>query len=89
MTAFLLLYEYVEDVLERRGPYREEHLARIRELQAAGQVSLAGALGDPPNGGAIAFVDVDQADVERFAQEDPYVRAGVVSNWRIEPWTLV
>ena len=33
------------------------------------------------------FYYVDKA--ERFAAEDPYVREGVVTRWRVEPWTVV
>jgi uncharacterized protein YciI len=43
----ILFYEYVEDVLERRGPYRDAHLARIRAEREAGRITMAGALGDP------------------------------------------
>ena len=45
----LLLYTYVEDMSERRGPYREAHLDRIRAGRDAGvspklsgQMSLVG-----------------------------------------------
>jgi uncharacterized protein len=86
----LLLYEYVPDVLERRGPYREEHLANIRDGKEAGRILMAGPLGDPPNGAAIVFGDLTARDeVEAFVQADPYVQGRIVTAWRIEPWTLV
>ena len=87
--TYLLLYTYVGDILDRRGPYREAHLERIRAEKDAGRVVMAGALGNPPSGGAIVFAGVTPADVERFAAADPYVRAGLVTERRIEPWTLV
>jgi uncharacterized protein YciI len=86
---FLLLYDYVEDMAERRGPYREAHLASIREQQQAGRVVMAGALGDPPTGGAMVFAGVDREHVEAFVHADPYVQAGLVTAWRIERWRLV
>ena len=86
----LLLYEYVSDVLERRGPYREEHLANIHAGKEAGRILMSGPLGDPPNGAAIVFADeLGRDEVEAFVQADPYVRSGIVTSWRIEPWTLV
>jgi uncharacterized protein YciI len=85
----LLLYEYVEDVVERRGPYREDHLRRIRAEKEAGRVVMAGALGNPPAGAAIVFRGVDGDVITAFVNEDPYVRAGLVRSWRIEPWNLV
>jgi uncharacterized protein YciI len=108
-STFLLLYTYGPDILERRGPYREEHLQRIRAEREAGRVSLAGALGQSPpddagaaqegeagrragggpTGGAIVFTGVTREDVQRFVDGDPYVTAGLVTDQRIEPWTLV
>jgi uncharacterized protein YciI len=44
-------------------------------------------LGDPPHGGAFLFTD--PAAAEAFAQADPYVINGLVTNWRVELWTLV
>ena len=84
----LLLYEYVPDILERRGPYREAHLAAIRAARQAGRVTMAGPLGDPPTGAAIVFA-ADDAEAAAFARQDPYVIAGLVTHWRVEPWTLV
>jgi len=48
---------------------------------------MAGPLGDPPHGAAIVFAD--PAEAETFAQSDPYVTCGLVTSWRVEPWTLV
>ena len=86
----ILFYEYVKDMLERRGPYRDAHLARIGAERDAGRIVMAGAVGDPPNGAVIVFADrVGLADIEAFALRDPYVEAGLVTDWRIEPWKLV
>jgi uncharacterized protein YciI len=48
--TYLLLYTYVEDMADRRGPYREAHLANIRAEVDAGHITMAGALGTPPPG---------------------------------------
>ena len=87
--TFLLLYTYVPDMAQRRGPHREAHLANIAAEKQAGRVILAGALGSPPTGGAIVFQGVAPAHIEKFIAEDPYVEAGLVTERRIEPWTLV
>jgi uncharacterized protein YciI len=85
------LYEYVKDVVERRGPYREEHLSKIRAGRESGRIVMAGPLGDErPTGAAIVFADdAARAEVEAFVNDDPYVKAGLVASWRIEPWKLV
>jgi uncharacterized protein YciI len=86
-TLHLLVYDYVPDMIERRAPHREGHLALIRAYHADGRIAIAGALGDPPHGGLFAFRDA--ADAEAFATEDPYVAAGLVTDRRVEPWTVV
>ncbi len=85
----ILFYEYVQDMSERRGPYREQHLAHIRQARDEGRVVMAGALGEPLHGGAIVFRGVPAEDIERFAAEDPYTKAGLVAEHRIERWNLV
>jgi len=85
----LLLYEYVENMLERRGPHREAHLDRIRAERDAGRIVMAGALGDPPTGAAIVFRGVAPEQIETFVHADPYVKAELVTGWRIAPWKLV
>ena len=85
----ILFYEYVEDVIARRGAYREAHLERIRAEQAADRIVMAGALGDPPHGAAIVFRDTDPEEIERFADSDPYVQGGLVRSRRIEAWNVV
>ena len=83
----MLFYEYVEDILERREPFRDAHLAEIRAGLQDGRILMAGPIGDPPHGAAIVFAD--QAAAEEFARADPYVTNKLVTNWRVEPWTLV
>jgi uncharacterized protein len=83
----LLRYDYVEDIVERRTPYRDAHLALISRYHADDRVVMAGAVGDPPSGGL--FVFRDEADARAFPDEDPYVEAGLVTHWSVEPWNVV
>lgn len=83
----LLVYEYVEDMTERRAPYREAHLELIRRYQADGRVVIAGGIGVPVHGGLLAFREA--SDAETFATEDPYKAAGLITSSRIEPWAVV
>lgn len=85
----LLLYDYVEDVSERRGPYREGHLARIASERERGRIVMAGALGEPPCGAAFVIKGLGPEEIEEFVRGDPYVEAGLVTSWRIKPWKLV
>jgi uncharacterized protein YciI len=85
---YLLLYEFVPDYLERRAQYRNEHLRLAWNAQARGELVLAGAFADPADGAALIFKG-DAGVAERFAAGDPYVRAGLVTRWRVRAWTTV
>jgi uncharacterized protein YciI len=89
MSHYILFYEFVPDIVERRAPHRDAHLARVREQRDAGRILMAGALGDPPHGGVLVFEADDPAVVEEFARADPYVANGLVTSWRVEPWAVV
>ncbi len=89
LSHHILFYDYVEDIVERRGPHRDAHLARIRAERDAGRVVMAGALGEPPHGAAIVFRGVEPDAVEQFARGDPYFEAGLVRGWRVERWNVV
>ena len=86
---YLLLYDYVDNVVERRAPHREAHLALARESLARGELLLGGALADPVDGAVLLFRADSPAVVEGFVARDPYVAAGLVTRWRVRPWTVV
>lgn len=85
----VLHYEYVDDILERRKPHREEHLSTVRKWHGDGRLVLAGALGDPPRGALLVFRTSDPAEVEAFVDNDPYFSAGLITRWWIEPCAVV
>jgi uncharacterized protein len=86
---FMLLYEVVDDYLERRVPLRDEHLALARAAHARGELLLAGAFAEPADGAALVFRADDASTVEAFVRADPYVAQGLVTSWAIRPWTVV
>lgn len=84
---YLLLYDLADDYLERRPPLRPAHLALAQEAHARGDLVLAGALADPPDGAVLVFRSQEAA--ESFAAADPYVAEGLVARWRVRTWTTV
>jgi hypothetical protein len=86
-TLQVLFYEYGDDVVTRRAPLRPAHLELIGAYHGDGRLVMAGAYGDPPQGGLLVFSSAEAA--EAFAGEDPYVDQGLVARWRVEPWTVV
>lgn len=86
---YLLFYDVVADYLERRPLFRKQHLDYCWEACARGELILGGALADPVDGAVLLFHGDSPEVAERFAQSDPFVINGLVTCWRIRPWTTV
>ena len=86
---FALIYDTVDDYLERRSAYRAEHLALARAASERGELVLAGAFADPADQALIVFEGPDRSVAERFAASDPYVQNGLVKSWQVREWTVV
>ena len=86
---YLLIYDVVDDYVQRRTPFRQEHLGLAREAVARGELVLGGALAQPADGAVLLFKGDSPAAAEAFARADPYVQNGVVTRWRVREWTTV
>jgi hypothetical protein len=84
---YVLFYDYGENALERRAPYREEHLGLANASHAKGDIVMAGAFNDPLDGAALVFRTREAA--EAFVKVDPYVSSGLVTGWRVREWNVV
>ncbi len=86
---YILFYTTVEDYLERRGQYREEHLALAKKSFDEGKLIIAGAFAEPADGAALVFKGDSPAVAEDFAKNDPYVINGLIKQWHVRKWTVV
>ena len=89
MTFRVLIYDLVDDYVERRAALRSEHLELAHAAHERGELLLAGALADPTDQAFLVFRVDDPATIEQFVEHDPYVRHGLVKEWRIREWTVV
>ena len=89
MNYYALFYYVVDDFVERRAEYREEHLRLVREAHRRGDLLLAGALSDPADRALLVFRAADRSVAEDFARNDPYVKRGLVTRWEVRPWAVV
>ena len=85
----ILFYDYVADIAERRGAHRPAHLDHVGAYKRDGRVAVGGALGDPVTGAAIVFRTESEDEIRTFVEDDPYSIAGLVTSWRVVPWTVV
>ena len=64
---YLLIYHTVENYVERRAPFRDEHLGYSDAAHARGELFMGGAVGDPPDTAMLIF----RADTPVVAEELP------------------
>ena len=87
---FVLRYDtVVDDYVTKRAPFRAEHLRLLREAHQRGEVVMAGAVGEEPDGAIIIFRAETPEAAELFVKHDPYVTNGLIIAWRIQPWNVV
>jgi uncharacterized protein YciI/heme-degrading monooxygenase HmoA len=88
MSYYALFYEVVDNFIDRRVPFRQEHLRLANEARERGEIIFAGALAEPASALIVFHVD-DKTKVESFARNDPYVQNGLVKKWEVRPWNVV
>eukprot|EP00644_Phytophthora_capsici_P003736 jgi/Phyca11/556096/estExt2_Genewise1Plus.C_PHYCAscaffold_820115 len=86
---FILRYNYVDNILERRVPVRSEHLEHAQNSKKKGHLVMGGAVANPPDAAVIIFNAPDQQVVEDFAKNDPYVREKLVTSYSVREWAVV
>ena len=95
---YAIISEDVENSLENRLAARPAHLARLQDLLAAGRLVLAGPhpaidSNDPGAAGFTGSLVVAEfnslAEAEQWADEDPYVKAGVYRTVTVKPFKRV
>jgi len=88
MPHFVLVYRYIDDA-DLVAKHRPEHRAYLRQLADAGELVLAGPLGEPgPPSGLLIFDVESVARVEELADNDPFKARGVIEERSVRPWTL-
>ena len=86
---YILLYDVVDDYINRRAPFRDDHLHVANEAVEKGQLMLGGAFDNPVDGAALVFQADDRSIVEDFVNNDPYVKNGLITAWKIREWMVV
>lgn len=89
MNYYLLFYKTIENYVEKRAPYRAEHLELAKEAHQNGALVMAGAMTEPADGAVLIFKGESPKIAEDFAKNDPYVKNGLIESWEVRPWTVV
>lgn len=95
---YVIFAQDIPNTLEKRLAVREQHLARLQQLQAEGRLLTAGpnpAIDDENPGeagftGSTVIARFDSLDMAKaWASEDPYVNAGVYGEVIVKPFKKV
>ncbi|MCP4955770.1 MULTISPECIES: YciI family protein [Photobacterium] len=95
---YVIFSQDVENSLERRMSVREQHLARLKELQQQERLLVAGPMpaiddenpGDAGFTGSTVIAKFDSLEqAQQWANADPYIDAGVYANVIVKPFKKV
>jgi uncharacterized protein YciI len=95
---YAVISEDHEGTLDKRLAARPAHVARLTALRDEGRLLIAGphpAVDSPDPGpagftGSLVVVEFDSLeDAQAWANEDPYIAAGVYANVTVKPFNLV
>src|SRR5260370_8065424 len=87
MNYYALFYEVVDDFVNRRVPFRQEHLRLANEARERDEIVFAGALAEPASALIVFHVD-EKTKVESFALKDPYAQNALVKKCEVRLWNL-
>jgi hypothetical protein len=86
---FLLTYDLTSDYLIKREAFRDAHLNHAMTFVEQGSLCLGGALQSPASKALLVFKAKNSQLAEDFANQDPYVLNGLVTQWRVDEWNIV
>jgi uncharacterized protein len=85
MTKYVLWGSYCEDVINKRSPYREAHLAGLAQQKADGILVTIGPTQDLTKVFGIYEAD-NEGEVRHLIESDPYWLNGVWTDYQIKAW---
>ncbi|MCV6620208.1 MAG: YciI family protein [Cellvibrionaceae bacterium] len=95
---YAIISEDIDNSLEKRLAARPDHLARLEELKAQGRLLIAGPHpaidsdnpGEAGFSGSLVVAEFDSLEAaQEWADQDPYVSAGVYANVKVKPFKKV
>ena len=88
MPKFVMWGRYCENALEKRTPYREEHLKGLAEQKEKGILTALGPTTD--NAKVFAIYEADSKEtVKQLVEGDPYWKNNIWTDYAIYEWNQV
>ncbi|MGF1489523.1 MAG: YciI family protein [Prochloraceae cyanobacterium] len=88
MTKYIMWGSYCENAIEKRTPYRQEHLERLNKQKEAGTLITIGPTKDNTKVFGIYEAE-DRATIKELIEADPYWKNGIWTEYEIKEWIQV
>ena len=88
MPKYILFGSYCDHVLEKREPYRKDHLNGIKKQKEAGVVIAIGPTQDLTKVFGIYEAE-NEAIVRQLIEADPYWKNGIWTEYEVKEWIQV
>ena len=88
MAKFVMWGSYCENALEKRTPYRADHLAGLTEQKDKGLLTALGPTTDNSKVFGTYEAD-DEATVRQLVENDPYWLNGIWTEYKVYEWNQV
>ncbi len=85
MPKYVMWGSYCENVLEKRAPYREAHLAGLASQKEAGTLITIGPTKDTQMVFGVYEAE-DEAAARALIEGDPYWQNGIWTEYQIKEW---
>jgi uncharacterized protein len=85
MTKYVMWGSYCDDVINKRTPYREAHLAGLAQQKTDGILVTIGPTKDLTKVFGIYEAE-DEQKVRQLVEADPYWQNGIWTEYQIKEW---
>jgi uncharacterized protein YciI len=85
MPKYVLWGSYCENALEKRTPYRQDHLTGLAKLKEQGILITLGPTQDNTQVFGIYEAENEQT-VRQFVENDPYWKNGIWTDYLVKEW---
>ncbi|MDH6107741.1 YciI family protein [Anabaenopsis tanganyikae CS-531] len=85
MPKYIMWGTYCENVLEKRDPYRQDHLDGLAKQKASGLLITLGPTKDTTKVFGIYEAE-DEGTVRQLVENDPYWKNGIWTEYFVKEW---
>ncbi|MEM8779544.1 MAG: YciI family protein [Cyanobacteria bacterium P01_G01_bin.49] len=85
MPKYILFGSYCENALEKRTPYRQDHLDGLKKQKESGILVTIGPTKDNTQVFGIYEAE-NEAKIKELIENDPYWKNGIWTEYEVKEW---